>query len=104
MEIQAIAEFLQDAGYANHVDRRLIPARIILDSIHGVEFSLCINDGDLYLEDLTKVSNRIGFKPITKIALADPDSLDKILEAIHGYFHRSSCPEPDRASGAAGLN
>ncbi len=104
MEVEIISEFLTENNWANHIDHRLRPARIILDCLDGIQVGICIPDGCLVLEDLTKVCNRTGFQPLAVIDLADPDSLDSLLKAVERHCEQDRRPVgtgPDSEGGPA---
>lgn len=85
MEVSVISEFLIEHHWPNHIDRRLRPARIILDCLNDVQVGICIPDGCLVLEDLTRVCNPQGYRPLAVIDLANPDSLDELLKAVEAH-------------------
>lgn len=81
MEIGAIGEFLHEAGLSNTLDRRLKPPRCVLSTRNGVNLTVCICDGMICVEDLTRTNSCT--KPLAEIDLADPNSFDILLESIY---------------------
>lgn len=98
MEVSVISEFLVEHHWPNHIDRRLRPARIILDCLNDVQVGICIPDGCLVLEDLTRVCNPQGYRPLAVIDLANPDSLDELLKAVEAIVSNTDnilwAPDP----------
>lgn len=86
MDVAMISEFLTNHNQPNRIDKRLRPARIVLDCVGKAQIGICISDGYLVLEDLTKAYNPRGYQPLATIELADPDSFDKLLRSIGEHY------------------
>ncbi len=105
MEISGVCQFLMDSGYNVTLNRGLRPPRIVIDQ----QLSICLCDGDLYLEDFKKTANAVGYKPIARIPLAlhdigsyasiyllfQPDGSVKIKEGTTQYVDFIELAHPD---------
>lgn len=98
MEVNGVCQFLTDHGYNAVIFRELRPPRIVIDQ----QLSICVCDGDLYLENFKKIPNACGYKPVARIPLAHRDSFDLLLEAIRAWNNVGEGPGLPRGPTDAG--
>ncbi len=80
--IDVLSGFLDESNIKHVLDTRLKPPRILFERDGNVVFAICVCNGEIYLEDvLENVTSNRSSLPI-RIDLADPKSLDLLLDDI----------------------